>query len=574
MKKLILDNIENNNKLYDIIQTVIPLFNNNDFLINISEKLENNNISLLNNKLRKKLDNINFDEELDNIQKIFKFIDEYFGIYIILYNINDEFDNLIDIIDINYDTHGLDLYIKNKLLNNINYIKKEYEFYKNNIILQHLESYFKKIIRKYINNKDIFNYVSDILEINREIINLYIILFTVGLEYNKDNTDLYKYIIDINEINKDKVLDIVYKKYNNKNNIVIKNNVQDFEIISKYLYKKDEILSLQDIIYKVTNINNINLLINNKKSIINELDFIIKNYSNYKKSNISILIYNVNNKVDYVINTLLSKQKNIINKNYGINVDIIKLFDIIKVQENTKFLHNNIDIINYNEDNDFSIVLQTTNYEDFKLLYNNEEFLIPNNIIRNIIRNEPSKRIIIYNKNLENNILKFKNVDYKTQYQFNKYLDFNTISEKSDEIYKNLRDTIYNNIISKIKNLPGDLTDEGLFNIINTKDDIYVLFDNNMNDFYNSIIENIENLDYDISDDIYLSYISICDLISFKFRKNINDKFIYYNTKSNITNNEKIELIIKESIYSVINQRTDLYNFIIEKYNIISNYKY
>ena len=586
MENLILDNIEKNNTLLNIFQSIIePLQTNyNDDINKLIDILSNNNIEKLNTKIKNKLNLLSKETKYKNINDLFQFIDIFIDIYIYQYQNNEIFIDMFNKINIDYSDYNFNFTSGNLLKKRLSSITKEYEFYQNsNNIINELNKYFEVNIQDYINNPDLYTYISDILKKNVEIIDLYIYLFNIGIKYSKDkDKNLYNYIIELNEINKDNVLDISYKKNNTKKDkIILNNNLQKFNLVSKFLYNYKKVNSnniitekytLYDIINNITKIKSKKLEVKNQtlSNIVKELNIIIKNYSNIIKKNISILIININNNVNYTVDLLLDNRIKI-DKIQGINDSIINLFNVIQMTDSNNKLTNDIYLINHKDNTDNSIILQTSDLNEFKIMYHNNEFLIDKNIINKIIRNEPSKRIIKYNQYLEDNILQYKTTEYQEQYALDKYLDFNTIDENAEKLYKQLSKNIYNNIIKKVQKTK--LTDSNLFDIINNSETIIDIFNNSLNDFYNSIIKTIKNLNKNLSNDIYLSYIAICDSLSFKFKKSITDKYIYYQNNSSITNKQKIENIISDSINSVINDKSDLYNYIIEKYNILNSYK-
>lgn len=577
IKNLLLDNIEKNIILLNIIKSLLDTLKTiySDDIEDTIILLTNNNIEILNNKIKKNIDLLPITINHKNIDDLITFIDIYSIIYSYKIEIDIQLSDIINELNRDFSLYNFNFTTKNILDKNSNIINKEYDFYfiKNQQIVNDLNSYFSLNITPFLNEIKLYNYMSNILTKNYNIINLYIIVLNLGIEYTfNKNDNLYKNIIIVNEKNIDLFLDIKYQSYNIKRNLIFKNNLQDFGLIPKFLYdKKNKILSLTDIIYNITKIKPQQLDNLKFDEIYKKLNIIMKTYSNNNKKNTSIFIIHINNNTEYNIDLLL---KNInIRKTQGITTDIIKLFNTIQpLDKNKKIIKNNINLINYkHNDTEQSIILRTTDLVDYQLLYHNNSYIIPINIIENILRNTPSKRIMKYNQYLENNILKYKTIEYEQQFALDTYLDFSTIDNNSEKIYTELSNFIYKSIIHKIKK--NKLSDLELINIINNSENIIDNFNNILNAFYVNIIKTIKNIDKKISNNIYISYLSICDNLSIKFKKNLTDKYIYYNTNSTISNTEKLNTIIKESIDSIINKESDLYLYIIDKYNILNSYK-
>jgi len=580
IENLLLDNIEKHNTLLNIFQSIIEPLNNNENsdIENIVNSISNNNIEKLNKKIKNQLDILSKDIEHKNISDLFKFIDIYTDIYKCKIQIDNTFNDIYKLINIDYKEYNFNFTTDNLIKKIKSNIQKEYEFYNNNKIIKDLNKYFEINILKFLKEKVIYTYISDIFKKSFEIIDLYINLFNNGIKYTKDNnTDLYLYLLQLNEQNKDIVLNILYKGTINikRDNFNIKNSLQNFNLVSKFLYDKNKkVLTLNEIIYNLTKIKSKKLELKNSsvdiKNISKELNVIIKNYSNSIKKPVSILIIHINNNINYIIDLLL-QNKIPIDRTQGINNDIIKIFNTIQVIDNkNKLNYNNIHLINYNKDFEFSFILQTNDFNNFKVLYKDNSHLINKNIVEKILRNEPSKRIITYNQFLEDNILSYKTTEYQEQHALDTYLDFNTLSDESEKIYKNLSKLIYDNIMKKIKK--SKITDNELYNIINNTKKIADIFSISLNNFYNIIIKNIKNLSKEISNNIYLSYISLCDDLVYKFTKEISNKYNFYKSDLDIDNSKKLELIISDSINITID-KSDLYNYIIDKYNILNSYK-
>lgn len=554
-------NIKRHNTLIQIFKNIIvPLQSNNDYIDiikNIGDVIA----------LNKKFEIIVDDNELtdsDFIVGIHSFTKIYINkkiidsLFLKLYNsvnnyIKDDFDY----------TTTLTI---NKIINNIN---KEYNFYNaiNNLIPQ-LDLYFTEFIIKHLSKKELYTTVSNIFKKTPEIVNIYVITINAGLTHSKkSNIGLSAYINELHEINKDYSLNIVYK--DNKKLNSISNNIQNFDLISKFLYNKsNEQLSLSEIIYTITKIKSKKL--DNLSNINNELSIIMKNYSNVTKRKTSMIVLHIDNNVDYVVE-LLQCKLNIV-KTQGIDGNISKIFNTITINEsNNKKIKLPVQLINHTEDTDASIIIQTSDYIKFKLLYKDDLFTIPNKTINKLLRNVPSQRIVKYNQYVEDSVFKLKTVDYKTKHSIDKYLNFNTNAEISTNLYMKLSKNIYNSIMIKFKK--KDLSGDELLDIINNSEIIINVFDSILNKFFIDIINTIKNLDKRLSNDIYLSYISFCDKISFNFRQNISHKYIQYNTDPALSNRQKLELIITESIDKDINSNLNLYDFIIEKYHILNSYK-
>lgn len=567
LKSLILKNIEYKKELIDIIYDILqPLENefNNDIEDNIIKFIKNNQIDNIIRKINKELNNLKDKYNYDNLKNLTDFLYIFTTIYKYLVQIDNNLSYIINIINIDYNEYNVNYTNYTKIqeilkkINNINIIYIE----KNKQFIDNIHSYYINIIDRYINKEELYICISNIFIKYNEIINLYIILFNKG--FSIDNKSLIEKISIIYEEDKDKLLNINYTINNNKN-IVLENYLQTFGLISKFLIDDNSnILNLYDLLYKLFTIK-----INKDDNLLDTLDIIIKNYSNKYKCDTSLIILTIHNTIDYNIDALLINNINI--EKQGITCNIIKNFNTI-INSNSKYKQNNIIKINHNENTKQSIILQTNDLIKFKLLFYNNSYKIPYYISNKLLRNSYSKRIELYNEFLENDIIKYKTTEYIEKFSIDKYLNFDSIDEKSENIYNKLSTKIITDILTIFKK--NNLTDLELFDIINNKDKIINIFNNSLNNFYENIIKTIDNIDADIINNIYISYLGLCENLSFKLNKSITDKYIFYNKNNLIDNKKKLELIITESINNIINNRSDLYNYIIDKYNILKSFKY
>ena len=562
IKNIILDN---NKKLETLIyifkESILLLKNsNNTTILNISDIINEKDqyiISLI-NKINKKVEILNINK-LETINDLYVFIDIYTYIYINIIYINEEFIYLYKLLNIDFTDYNLDFTTLNKIIKIKNNIINEYEFYiNNNTIIIDLINYFNEYTYKFKNDENMYNYISNVFLNNNNIIELYIVIFN-----NNNNINIRK----IHESNKDKILNIIYKKNKNESKKVINNLLQNFELISK-----DNCMLLHDLIYKITKIKSQKLQkANTISTITNELTNIIQNYSNISKKKISIIIYHIKNNINYNINGL-KKNSKYINKYQGINIDLLNIFQTINFTDtNNKEKNNIMYTINYDvNDNNNSIILETSDMKNYKLLYYNNDYLISNNIVNNILRNQPSDRIYYYNKYIEDNIIKYINYTSIQEYYTKIYLDFNIDEQDIEILYKKLVNIIYINIMNKIKN--SNISDKQLFNIITNNEKIINIFKQKVNNFYKTVINKLKINNKD-SSEIYLVYISYLNMIIYKFTKKLTDTYIYINENNTLSNEKKLEMIISESINSIINGRSNLFNIIVEKYHILTNYK-
>ncbi len=562
IKNIILDN---NKKLETLIyifkESILLLKNsNNTTILNISDIINEKDqyiISLI-NKINKKVEILNINK-LETINDLYVFIDIYTYIYINIIYINEEFIYLYKLLNIDFTDYNLDFTTLNKIIKIKNNIINEYEFYiNNNTIIIDLINYFNEYTYKFKNDENMYNYISNVFLNNNNIIELYIVIFN-----NNNNINIRK----IHESNKDKILNIIYKKNKNESKKVINNLLQNFELISK-----DNCMLLHDLIYKITKIKSQKLQkANTISTITNELTNIIQNYSNISKKKISIIIYHIKNNINYNINGL-KKNSKYINKYQGINIDLLNIFQTINFTDtNNKEKNNIMYTINYDvNDNNNSIILETSDMKNYKLLYYNNDYLISNNIVNNILRNQPSDRIYYYNKYIEDNIIKYINYTSIQEYYTKIYLDFNIDEQDIEILYKKLVNIIYINIMNNIK--ISNISDKQLFNIITNNEKIINIFKQKVNNFYKTVINKLKINNKD-SSEIYLVYISYLNMIIYKFTKKLTDTYIYINENNTLSNEKKLEMIISESINSIINGRSNLFNIIVEKYHILTNYK-
>lgn len=569
IRNLVLDSIEKNKLLLEDIKKLINILDNldNSSINNDIVKLVNsNNISQLNNNIIKESELIEKNINYSNFDTFINFLSIFINLYRYKVDIDNQYKYIYGLINIDYNNIYSITFTDNNLINDvINSIKDDYELYnKYNItIIQNIEKFYTNHIQKYLNEGELYKFVSNMLSMYPNIVNLYIILFNNGIS-NNYNKELYNSIIEIYNNDKDNVLGIKYD-IKIKETIEIQNYLQTFNIVPKYLFDSNNtILGIKDIIYKI-----INIKADFTDDILNILKVSIKNYSNISKIPTAISLLTIGNKVDYVVEHLLDNSITV-NTDEGLNHSIIKKFNTIIISNQKNNKKDKIININYTEDTQQCIILQTVDLNKFKVLYYKNNHLIPCSIFNKLIRNTPSKRIEKYNENFENIVTEYQSTKYVKQYLINRYLDFNVIEQNSNKLYKELSTNIINSIMSKFSK--PNLTDMELFNLINDNK-VSDIFNTHLNNFYDDIVANIDNVDKSLLNDIYISYLSLYANLLFKFNKILTDKYIYHNHNKDIDNVKKFNIIITETVGAIINERTDIYNYIIEKYNILKNYK-
>lgn len=567
IKELTLDNVEKNKILLDNINELINILdniNNDNINKDIVKLVHNNNIKQLNGYSVNELNNMLKTIKYSNFDTFITFLNTFINLYRYTIDIYNQFRYICNLITINYSNYSITFSDTNLINNTLNIIESGYVSFNNysKKNMDDIHKFFISHIDKYITEIELYKFMSNILSLYPNTIELYVILFNKGIE--KNNSKIYQQIIEIYNNDKDAVLNIKYN-IKIKETINIHNYLQTFSMVPKFMFdNKNNILELSDIIYKTLNIKT-----NITDNVLDVLNISIKNYSNINKIPTSISIVNIDNNVDYIVENLLNNNIKV-DTTQGLNNNIIKQFKTINISDNKKVKKDKIININYNENTQQTIVLQTVDFNKFKVYFYKDNYLIPCIIFNKIIRNIPSKRIEKYNENFENEVIEYQSTEYVKQYIINKYLDFNVIEQSSNKLYKELSNNIINSILSKFSK--PNLTNIELFNIINNNK-VGDILDTHLNNFYNDIISDIGNIDNKLLNDIYISYLSLYDNLLFKFNKIISDKYNYYSNNKNIDNTKKFEMIIRETVGAIINQKTDIYNYIIEKYNILKNYK-
>ena len=647
-----MDNIINNKiiKLLNLIKILIKIFydfipsleiiltNNKLLLDNIINLIkENNDINLIISNINNLISNDNNELNLYNLFDIYKninFLDNIISIYIYYINFDIFGDIKLDIsntlktnININKNNILLEYnkYIDKFIIFNdefinftSNFVTSNFNNLNNKLVFDKLTDFYNKSFfminldkDNYLNDKDNKYKYIDILDIsysyeNYKVTNLVINLYIKVLNLMNEN----EYINNINESNKNNLFNFYnnninnYKKQiDNKNYDKIKYNyLQNFNFKPYALYNSNNLLKLDlfniyDLVNTLFNIKSkkINDIIKSKKinkdNLFNELNNIIKFYSNKKKENYAFIIIKKNgNLINYDINNLTNNGL-IINNLSGINNIFLEKNNMINIinyfNDNDDFIY----LINYNKELTQKLVLlDTTNFINYRILTNkNIVKIIDNNIekdininyiyinnsdIYNLLNKIKSIRITNFNKIMEKKII--NNINDTSIDDFYNSINTNFNIYDDDTIYIKLSNNLYNNIMlyitKSIKNNNNKNINKLLFisTILFDNNKIIDIFSNTLYDFYFSLSN--EKL---LSDESYITYLSNVDYIINKFKKDIFDN--YNSIKIDVHIDENIENIIsniiKISINNIINTKTHIYDNMIEKVQLLVAFK-
>ena len=339
-------------------------------------------------------------------------------------------------------------------------------------------------------------------------------------------------------------------------NIIAKDNISENKIL----------FSLDDEIFTTIDLNNRNKYINIKENkIINKDVGILEDY-------ISVILFNKyfdDLKINNNINTLVINKLNDIINNLKLNQnnDIIKIYDNIDINILKKNISYDLKrkIIIENKLREQSELIFNNNINEFNNIY---EIFIKLISINNVyeINNEKSFDEIIKDLNSKdiNYIIKEKKLNFTEQ--INKKIKIAIINNSENFIIKNIDNTVYGEIIRKIKDpesikfsliqieTKNKLTKNNLIckniNKLDTNENKII---ENQNILYSKLNKTIKNNLIKINDHINIingginTYIILCD--------------IYYEDKifENINTNNKINFLAKKI-------EDDLKKLLIKKY--------
>ena len=512
-------NFEFNDNDNDILQNILDIFLN--FILQIND----NNFTI--KKSNTNEININNNQISTNIYKNSKYknIDNNYIILLILKNISNKFDILFT---------------------------KESFFLKLILLLNIPEIHIKEQCVIIISRILAYNYTSTFLYLQKNIIEIFIILDTSeNMELKELNIELLKYYIkycgkyitNYLEIIFYKLIQIFFNNYEkeksnlNSNNII---NVDNDNYVNKNYYHNIIILN---IIKEIINYGNINLnsnLKNNLNEIIVKIINICNDYlkevsSSESKEIILSLLLTIfeNSSYDYNIYfnhlELVTNLINILEKTSKLKVRIIalKIFGFIGTMNPDK-LESLINVRFNNENNEDYNDDEYENFDDEEIVIHNREQMKEkrkknvanyfnnyyNNNKKNILKKKVEFDKLIYLKEI--------NLSYYTTIKclFNNLIDENLenrdnqINDVLDQIIKYFYDNknedtiliefILNNYLEVLKKFSG----KKLNNILESISNIIKNFKNNCINYLNEIINLIEKYIYD-----YINNNKIFDLL-------------------------------------------------------------
>lgn len=588
-----------NSILYDNIHKIIKenthiktiLNDINDINENIEEKNINeyitdliniyNNVNLLNNILELYIHYINFDIfddlnlDISNTQKKNLNVDKNniileYNTYLNVYStFNNNYQQFLQnyIID-NYSSIDVMSLLECIFVN----LDKNYIFINlnKNTYLDINEMYFTFNINKTININN------ENCKINNTFIDLYIMLINVFYSNELQEKNL-SFIDNKIEQNKNKIFKI--NNINPTNKIYKKNKLQftNFNNLQTFQFKPVNLnINIDKFLDKYCNIksNNLSNIISKKNVNINnlsdELYKIIKLFSNKSKTNYAIfIIKKVGNVINYDINNLIN-HKISIHKNSGINKNIISKNNMISNSHFSQINNNQLlYLINYSEETENILVFDTINFNNFRVLTNNNIYIDINNIniqqfsaknkqnIFNLINNKGSSRINNYNSYIEKTIINKINTNSLSDFYTKIASNFDIYDD--DTIYNKLTNKLLNNIMSYVKKNKN----KKIYNLLFNDDSIIDIFTETLYEFYFSLSDK-KNID-----ESYLTYLSNVEYIINKFRKDIFDNYIILKNNNNSSDIILITNIIKTSIENIINTKTHIYDNMIEKVQLL-----
>lgn len=435
------------------------------------------------------------------------------------------------------------------------------------------------IHKQWFKEYDYYEKLSNKLESNHQLIDFY----TMIMKYlmSKVDKDAKAYIMGLLEVLKDKSMsafiddDSIFEKQDN----VLSNTLQFFNIVST----ENGNMTLYDICKKIFNVKNSHLksLKDNSSTkimiqmILQELMNMLNVYSTSKKIKYGMIIfYKNNNNVQYEIYKLMKSNtfENIERYN-GINKNYINLYNNLKEHIVIETLFNHDMCININIDRftKRAFIIHTNDMRTCTIQSNFKysDLSIDYPLIRNIVRNSPSKRIENYNKILNKKIQ--EKVDPLLQRKYNDFVNLDYSNVLTHDTYKSMIQHIRQDIQLYLQE--NEVKDNIPFSRLVSflvDDDIYKVLTNSIIAHYQSKVNIKEKANKENIVDVFLTCLAESEKITKKVKKEVNELL---NTRD-FTLQDFLEKYFPIILNNNINVRQNIYDKIIEKEYKVNHVKY
>ena len=413
--------------------------------------------------------------------------------------------------------------------------------------------------------------MSSKLETNRELINLYTLVMKTMLP--KVKKEMKEYILRLIEVMKDKIMmsyesdDIVFNKENQQ---VLSNTLQFFNIVSI----EEEGIDLYTLCKKIFKIENV-LLRSMKETnysklsiptMIQELINILNMVSIKKKVKYGMIIFYKNNNDIYTSLSKLSKNESFekIQKYSGINKKYINLYNNLKEHVVIERVFNNdmCMIINIDKFTERAYVLHTNTMKTFRIQSNfkHSDLSIDYPLIRNIVRNSPSKRIEYHNRVINNKIQSYVDINLPRKYNDFVNLDYGNII--NDQQYQKLINFLVDGISSYIEKKNMEVITQNEFSDLLVRDELYNYATNAIIHFYKNEIIPKKTTKNKHDKEVYITCLSE----SYKLMKKLKERIIKSIRKKPIDPKVFVESILPRIVSELIKlDKENIYDKIMEK---------
>lgn len=432
--------------------------------------------------------------------------------------------------------------------------------------LKTINSTYKQWFKEYTFYQNLTNK----LESNHDLIEFY----TMVMKYlmHKVDKDTKIYIMRLVEAMKDKVMlsfiedDEIFKQYDS----ILTNTLQFFNIVSlengqMYLYDIcKRLFGAKNRQFKSLKMDKTPKII--IQSILQELIHILNAYSSRKKLKYGMIIfYKNNNNVQYDISKLVkSKTFENIQRYDGINKNYINLYNNLKEHIVIETLFNNDMCINVNIDRltERAFILHTNDMKLFHIQSNfkHADLSIDYPLIRNIVRNEPSKRIENYNR-IINGVIE-KKVDVSLQRKYNDFVNLDYGNILTHDTYKSMIDYIRNDVTAYMKkeDIKEPISFSKLIDFL-IQDKLYQVLINSIITHYQTKVSSIDRTNKANVVEVFLTCLAESEKITKKIKKDVIE---LSNTKK-FTVQDFLEIYFPRILNDNINVRQNIYDKIIEK---------
>ena len=366
-------------------------------------------------------------------------------------------------------------------------LEKVYELY-----IKYLKTMIS-IHTEWFQEKTFYRQFSKKVDDNHELIDLY--TKTMKVMIFKVKKEMKEYIIQTNETLKDKMMnsytpdDAIFEKENTQ---ALTNTLQFFNIVSL----ENEGISLYDLCRKLFNIEN-TILHSIKETnysnlsipaMLQELINILNMVSTKKKMKYGMIIFYKNNHDIYTNISKLLKTESFenIQKYSGINKKYINLYNNLKEHLVIERVFNNDMCMNINIDKftERAFVLHTNTMKTFRIQSNFKysDLSIDYALIRNIVRNTPSKRIEYHNRLINQSIEKY--VDNRLQRKYNDFVNMDYGNIIGIKEYQSLIQFLIKDITAYIQSKNIEKMTKNEFSTILVQDELYEYATNTIIQFY------------------------------------------------------------------------------------------